>query len=51
MRNEVKDLCPEWAAGVHTYDRSICRKVRDPKIAASCGPLTGRHSFALLAKD
>lgn len=51
IRNEVKDLCPESAAGVHTYDRSICRKVRDPKIAAACGPLTGRHSFALLAKD
>ena len=51
MRNEVKDLCPDWAKGVHTYDRGICRKIRDPKIAAACGPLTGRHSFALLAKD
>jgi len=51
MRNEVKDLCPQWQKGLHTYDRNLCRKIRDPKIAAACGPITGRHSFALLAKD
>ncbi|MCH8194986.1 MAG: hypothetical protein IIB12_02825, partial [Chloroflexi bacterium] len=51
FRGEVNDLCPQSAQGVHTYDRSICRKVRDPKLAACCGPMTGRHSFAILAKD
>ena len=51
MRNEVKDLCPQWQKGLHTYDRNLCRKIRNPKIAAACGPITGRHSFALLAKD
>jgi acetyl-CoA acetyltransferase len=52
FRNEVEDLCPGWREGVHTYDRSICRKVRDPKLAVGCGPLTdARHAFTLLAKD
>lgn len=52
FRNHVPDLCPGWRAGVHTYDRAICRKVRDPKLAVGCGPLTdGRHAFVLLAKD
>jgi len=52
FRNDVPDLCPGAADGIHTYDRSICRKVRDPKLAVACGPLTdGRHAFALLAKD
>ena len=51
FRGDVNDLCPQSAEGVHTYDRSICRKVRDPKLAACCGPMTGRHSFAILAKD
>jgi hypothetical protein len=48
----VPDLCPGWRAGVHTYDRAICRKVRDPKLGVGCGPLTdGRHAFVLLARD
>ena len=52
FRNEVEDLCPGWREGVHTYDRAICRKVRDPKLAVGCNPLTdGRHAFTLLAKD
>jgi len=52
MRNVVEDLCPGWREGVHTYDRSICRKVRDPKLSVGCGPLTdARHAFTILAKD
>lgn len=52
FRNTVIDRCPDSAQGIHTYDRSICRKVRDPKLAVGCGPLTdGRHAFTLLAKD
>lgn len=51
MRNDVPDLCPNWAQGEHTYDRTICRKIRDPRIAVACGPLTGTFSMALLARD
>jgi acetyl-CoA acetyltransferase len=52
FRNLVEDLCPGWARGEHTYDRSLCRKVRDPKLAVGCGPLTdARHAFTILAKD
>lgn len=52
FRNDVPDLCPGAAQGIHTYDRRICRKVKEPKLAVACGPQTeGRHSFVLLAKD
>jgi acetyl-CoA acetyltransferase len=51
LRNEVEDLCPSWASGEHTYDRSLCRKVRDPRIAAVAGPMTGVFSFCLLGLD
>ncbi len=52
FRNDVPDLCPEGHKGIHTYDRRICRKVRDPKLAVGAGPMTeGRHGFVLLAKD
>ena len=53
LRGEVVDLCPGWATGDHTYDRSICRKVRDPKIAfaAGMGPPTGGGNFCILARD
>jgi acetyl-CoA acetyltransferase len=52
FRNDVPDLCPGAAHGIHTYDRSICRKVRDPKLAVAAGPLTdGPNAFAILAKD
>jgi hypothetical protein len=47
----VEDLCPSWASGEHTYDRSLCRKVRDPRIAAVAGPMTGVFSFCLLGLD
>jgi len=52
FRNQVEDLCPGWKHGEHTYDRAICRKVRDPKLSVGCGPLTdARHAFTILAKD
>ena len=49
FRNQVEDDCPEWAKGVHTYDRDICRKIRDPSLAVACGPLTSTFSMAILA--
>ena len=33
LRGDAEDLCPNWQNGEHTYDRSIRRQVRDPKIA------------------
>jgi acetyl-CoA acetyltransferase len=51
LRNEVEDLCPRSAMGEHTYDRSLCRKVRDPRIAAVAGPMTGVFSMCLLGVD
>src|SRR5437762_2336564 len=51
-RNDVPDLCPEAHRGIHTYDRTICRKVRDPKLSVATHPQTdGRHGFVLLGKD
>lgn len=43
LRWEAEDLCPEWADGNHTYDRTICRQVPEPEIAlnASVGGLSG----------
>ena len=29
LRWEAEDLCPQWREGVHTYDRSQCRQVRN----------------------
>lgn len=51
MRNDVPDLCPGWERGEHTYDRTMCRKVRDPRLAVACGPMTGTFSMSILAKD
>ena len=52
FRNRVEDLCPGWERGEHTYDRTVCRKVRDPKLSVGCGPLTdARHAFVILARD
>ena len=33
LRGEAEDLCPNWQNGEHTYDREICRQVRDPEVA------------------
>jgi acetyl-CoA acetyltransferase len=51
LRNQVSDLCPGSSRGVHTYDRTICRKVRQPQVAVVAGPMTGVFSCALLAVD
>jgi acetyl-CoA acetyltransferase len=52
FRNDVPDLCPGCGEGVHTFDRDLCRKVREPKLAVACNPQTdGRHGFAILGKD
>ena len=43
LRGEAEDLCPQWAEGVHTYDRTICRQVRNAEVAlnASVGGFSG----------
>jgi acetyl-CoA acetyltransferase len=51
LRNEIRDLCPGSERGVHTYDRTRCRKVRSPQVAVVAGPMTGVFSFALLVVD
>lgn len=33
LRGDAEDLCPNWHLGEHTYDRAVCRQVRDAKIA------------------
>lgn len=33
LRGDAEDLCPGWRDGVHTYDRDICRQVRDAEVA------------------
>ncbi len=33
LRGDAEDLCPNWREGEHTYDRTICRQVRDPQTA------------------
>ena len=33
LRGEAEDLCPNWQNGEHTYDREICRQVRDPEVS------------------
>jgi acetyl-CoA acetyltransferase len=40
LRGEVKDLCPAWESGDHTYDPAMCRKVREPKLAFASNPGT-----------
>ncbi|MAF85796.1 MAG: lipid carrier protein IgrF [Dehalococcoidales bacterium] len=41
LRGEAEDLCPDWRNGSHTYDRNICRQVRNPEIALHCGVTGG----------
>ena len=49
LRGEAEDLCPNWASGQHTYDRSICRQVRDPEIALNAS--VGGYSGLVLKRD
>jgi len=32
MRGEAEDLCPGWREGKHTYDRKLCRQVKNAEI-------------------
>lgn len=50
FRGFVPDLCPDWESGEHTYDRAVCRKLRDPQVAAIGTPPTGGFAYAILAK-
>jgi acetyl-CoA acetyltransferase len=40
LRGEVKDLCPGWERGDHTYDPARCRKIRNPRLAFTSSPGT-----------
>ncbi|HVX19717.1 MAG TPA: thiolase family protein [Acidimicrobiales bacterium] len=51
FRGDVPDRCPGWADDDHTFDRSLCRRVADPRLAVVCGPMTGVFSTAVLARD
>lgn len=33
LRGDAEDLCPNWHRGEHTYDRALCRQVRDAQVA------------------
>ena len=46
LRGEAEDLCPNWQNGEHTYDRSLCRQVRDPHIVLHSG-VTGSSGLIL----
>jgi len=32
LRGDAEDLCPHWRTGEHTYDRAMCRQVRNAEI-------------------
>ena len=53
LRGEVKDLCPDHAAGVHTHEAGTCRAVRDPELAfaTSPGPPAGGGAFLVLGRE
>lgn len=38
LRGEVKDLCPGWERGEHTFDPTLCRKIRNPKLGFTSNP-------------
>jgi acetyl-CoA acetyltransferase len=53
LRGEVKDLCPGWQNGEHTYDPARCRKIRNPKLAfcSSAGTPTLQGSMMVLGPE
>jgi acetyl-CoA acetyltransferase len=53
LRGEAKDLCPDWAGGVHTYDPAVCRMVRDARLAfvSNPGSPTIQGGMLVLARD
>ena len=32
LRGEAEDLCPNWRNGEHTYDRNLCRQVKNAEL-------------------
>ena len=53
LRGEVKDLCSGWERWDHTRDPSICRAVKDPKVAlvSNPGAPTGGGPFMVVTRD
>lgn len=49
LRGEVKDLCPGWEAGEHTFDPALCRKIRDPKLGFTSNPGSPTLQGAMMA--
>lgn len=47
LRGDTEDLCPNWYLGEHTYDRALCRQVRDARIALNVSVM---GSSALILK-
>jgi acetyl-CoA acetyltransferase len=47
LRGEAEDLCPNWHEAEHTYDRTLCRQVRDPEIVLNASV---QGSSALILK-
>ena len=37
LRGDAEDDCPNWQKGEHSYDRSMCRQVRNPEYALHTG--------------
>lgn len=53
LRGEVRDLCPGWPTGEHTFEPGVCRRVRDANLAfVSCpGTPTLQGSMLVLRGD
>jgi acetyl-CoA acetyltransferase len=46
LRGQAEDLCPNWEAGEHTYDRGICRQVVNARVGLHTG-VTGSCAVVL----
>ena len=53
LRGEAKDLCPDWAEGVHSYDPAVCRMVKDARLGfvSNPGSPTIQGGMLVLARD
>ena len=53
LRDEAKDLCPGWADGIHTYEPTVCRMVKDARLAFVSNPrsATIQGGMLVLARD
>ena len=50
LRWDAEDLCPNWQNAEHTYDRSVCRQVKEPRIGLSTA-VTGASGLVLKRGD